>query len=528
MSNHDLLLLSHAPAVLKCRLRRPKVVLPKASSFLHSAGRQRGAECIHSAHCHTQHKMKLILLFSAVLVPMLWPFVVSAKPKYKPSQVKQYRHGSKTIVNVKDFKPARDGRNDDTAAFAAALAKLEQTNGGILLIPNGTYIVGDLRVRSGISLIGAGPPPFPVLLKAPRARTILDISSPMVSAQRPVLHDVTIQNLILRGRSAEQGFSEHIHNVSVVGITRLLVTHVRFEAFQGDGLYIGSRLQSSEHVSHNSQVEVVDSTFDGSNYENRNGVSIIDCSHCRVEHCEFVNLSRADMPGGIDLEPDWSDEILSDVALRNNVIKSGGAAGISIVITRSEFDTPPSEMLVEGNQIQNTRTGVLVQWRTAPPSGGSAPQAIIRSNSVTNAQRALVLDGTAGFLVENNELLGSRRAVQLGLHFGISNLHFAGNRLSDIGNDSGHGIVVFGPIEKSVFDGNIFIDLGSTQGDGSAIYFARGSVNGVSFTGNTFSSPSHRTKTATASAFTTRLTSRNNLWKGNVLNDGISSGVLSR
>src|SRR5229473_7291715 len=189
----------------------------------------------------------------------------------KLAAISQVQGPSEMVLNVKDFQAVGDGKADDTAAFASALSKLAENGGGTLLIPSGTYVVADLNVGSGTVIKGTGSP-LPVLLKRRDAKSILEISSGNLADTRGVPHDVTIEYVTLRGRSVEEGFSEHTHNISVAGVARLSVQNVRIEAFQGDGIYLGRGRQQNGQIVHNSDVRIADNSFEGANNENRNGV----------------------------------------------------------------------------------------------------------------------------------------------------------------------------------------------------------------------------------------------------------------
>lgn len=64
---------------------------------------------------------------------------------------------SDTGVNVKDFGAKGDGITDDTLAFEAALAKLNNVNGGKLYIPSGDYVISrTLYLLKPITIEGAG------------------------------------------------------------------------------------------------------------------------------------------------------------------------------------------------------------------------------------------------------------------------------------------------------------------------------------------------------------------------------------
>ena len=75
-----------------------------------------------------------------------------------------YRHGErpppepKVVADVRKEGAKGDGQADDTAAFAAAIAKAAKAGGGAVLVPAGTYAVsGVLRIHSdGVVLRGEG------------------------------------------------------------------------------------------------------------------------------------------------------------------------------------------------------------------------------------------------------------------------------------------------------------------------------------------------------------------------------------
>lgn len=463
-----------------------------------------------------------------LLLPLLLVTLVAAQqeaPRRNQQRGNLPGKISGPVQNVKTFHATGDGKTDDTAAFAAALRKLPDT-GGTLTIPPGTYVVGDLKIRSGITMIGFPPHPPVVLLKAPNAKTILDISSPVVSNSAALLHDISLQYLTFRGRSVENGFSEHIHNISVAGVERLSMTHVRFEAFQGDGLYLGAIVPGAKNSVHNSEVRVSDSSFDGVNFQNRNGISVIDCTHCVFDRNEFSNVSRADMPGAIDLEPNRQEEVLQDISVKSNVVNSGRSAGICVSVNLPRFVKEPGNISIEDNQIHNTPKGILFYWKsTAPVSQTTAPQVLVQHNLIDNADHAMIMDGKGSIVVTENDIAGSSQGLQLGIHFGISNVRFTNNRFRRVGTNSEHGITISGPVTSVAFEGNTFEDLGSKGPNGSAIHYIRGAAEDLTFTGNVFSSPQHKTKVAMTTADQTAFKPDAKVWAGNNLKDGIQAGL---
>jgi len=200
---------------------------------------------------------------------------------------------------------------------------------------------------------------------------------------------------------------------------------------------------------------------------------------------------------------------------------------ISVVLYYKDFLTMPGQITIENNRIQNSKFGLTVLWQ-----GGAAAEqtqsldTVIRHNVIKEVEGPMKLDGIAGVTVDDNEFSSSRSEVLVGYSFGASGLHLTNNRFERMGSNSTQGVTLCGPLTDLVFEKNRFIDLGSGRQPGSAIYFARGAVTNVSFTGNTFSSPSRVTQIAIRTANGVSLRPETNIWKENVLRDGVRQGTF--
>jgi hypothetical protein len=429
------------------------------------------------------------------------------------------------VVNVKEFSAKGDGKTDDTLAFNGALKALGEKGGGILLVPSGTYLVGELKIGSDTTLKGLGVP-RPILAKRPHAQNILDLTGGVIGGQRSGVHNVTIESITLRGRSVEGGFREHVHNINAMGVKTLVIHNVSFEAFQGDGLYLGTSFSATEPVAHNSEVIVSNSEFRGVNSENRNGISIIDCNGCIIEHNSFSDLSRPDMPGPIDIEPNRLDEVIQNIIVRNNTIKgTNGAGAISVAIRAGVFQQPPRHILLEGNFIEHAKIGIRIVKSYTASTQGERLGINIRGNTLRGTGHPLLIDGSSGIAVTNNLFSDSPSSVEIGCN-SRSDFSFTGNRLERIGFESGSGVQLCGQLSSVSFQANTFIDTGSKATDSSAIYFISGVMNGVSIVDNTFSSPHHLTRIAMRLAKTSKFGAINLIWAGNILNDDIQREAL--
>lgn len=423
------------------------------------------------------------------------------------------------VLNVKDFSAKGDGKTDDSLAFSSALKALGE-KGGTLVVPPGIYIVGELKIGNGTTLKGLGVP-RPILAKSPHAKNILDLAGEVIGGERRGVHHVTIESVTLRGRSVEDGFKEHIHNVIAMGVKTLMIHDVTFEAFQGDGLYLGSSFSTTEPVAHNSDVIIANSDFRGVNSENRNGISIIDCDRCIIEHNSFTDLSRADMPGPIDIEPNRLDDTVRNILVRNNTIKgTNGAAGVSIALRAGVFQQPPGHIKLEGNSIEHAKIGIRIVRSSTASTQGERIAVNIRNNILRGTGQPLLIDGTSGITVANNMFSDSPSSIGIGCN-SRSDFSFTGNRLERVGSESGSGVQLCGQLSSVSFQGNTFVDTGSKATDSSAIYFISGVMNGISIVDNTFSSPHHVTRNAMRLAKTAKFGDRKLIWAGNILTDDI-------
>ena len=436
-------------------------------------------------------------------------------------------HESDTVLDVKAFGATGDGRTDDTNAFSSALQTLAEHGGGTLIVPSGTYVVADLRIGSNTAIKGIGVP-RPTLVKRSDAATILNLSGELVAGSRQPLRNITVESLILRGRSVEDGFKEHIHNLIAIGVTRLIVHDVFFAAFQGDGLYIGSRLDPSEHVLHNSDIIVSNNEFSGTNAQNRNGISIIDCSRCIFEHNWFGDITRSKMPGAIDIEPNRSDEVIRDIVVRNNTVQhTNGTAAFSLALLGRGSPACCTHVIFEGNYVEHANVGIFVAIRSAQPKLTQL-DLVIRNNMIRSVTQPLTISDFSGWIhLAGNHFSDGPAGAAVACR-SACRISFAQNDFLRVGSESSGGILLSGKLSSVDFRNNSFTDAGPSRKQGGAIYFASVPINKLEVVRNKFASPNHVTHSAVGAASDAKFTGDRVIWTGDILEDGIQAGVLSQ
>jgi hypothetical protein len=149
---------------------------------------------------------------------------------------------SATVVNVVTYGAAGDGVTDDRAAIQAALDACSTGGGGEVWVPNGTYILGQ-----GAGFFNLNIPANVTIRGESRAGTVLKQAAATGASVRLFIAqgaDSRITNMTLDGNKdnntafpADLG-AEHRHGVFADGCTRLVLDHVTFTNFTGDGFFL--------------------------------------------------------------------------------------------------------------------------------------------------------------------------------------------------------------------------------------------------------------------------------------------------
>jgi len=303
------------------------------------------------------------------------------------------------FVSVMVYGAKGDGVTADAPAIQKALdATLN------VYFPAGTYSVsGSLTLRQGHKLVGAGM--MSVTLRQDSKVTpsagILYANSGKANSK---LTGISVSDITLDGRVAVAGFDEHQHLASFNGVDGLTIERVRFLGYRGDGLYLGSGINGGEER-HNTNIIIRESLFDGVNKDNRNGISIIDGDGVSIEKNVFVNSTRKDMPGPIDVEPDAHIfHVVRNISIAGNSFSNtGGTAGnICFYLISATFSTPPKNFSVLNNKLSDsTSNGIFVAINSTVYSDPMNLQ-IIGNTGVTN--RAFHMRGNVnGFSIIGND-----------------------------------------------------------------------------------------------------------------------------
>jgi hypothetical protein len=407
-----------------------------------------------------------------------------------------------TRANVKTYGAVGNGVANDTAAIQQAIN--ENAN---IYIPTGNYLVDTLVLKTNTNILGDG------MGKSILTRRYVDSSiNPFdclmlatSNSEQTKVSNIKINSLTFYGQSDVYNFSEFVHLLYLVGTDNVTVTNCEFKAFRGDGICLGGvSLYNSTYFNprHNSNVTISNCVFNGVNKENRNGISIIDCTGLLVENCEFKNSTRSNMPGAIDFEPDLYFQVIQNCTIRNNTFTNiGGNAGvIGMLFKDINYTTFPSTFLIQSNSIADcTNTdGTLfyVYKRDNSSLGPTDGQSNVTwsYNTITNVTKSLLINNSNGILVENcsfSNVLGTGYIPYRDndtFKYSLSrNVNIVSCSFENCGKTEGNGLSISN-VNNLLISQSQFTDCGTGNvGYSNAINFISGSSSYVKIKNTTFS-----------------------------------------
>jgi hypothetical protein len=203
--------------------------------------------------------------------------------------------------------------------------------------------------------------------------------------------NICITGLTFRNENDGKEFHEFLHSIKLIGVNGLSVTNCKFFDFWGDAIslsHYGDTPDTGERT-RNSHVFIKDNYIDGGSHNNRNGVSICSGKNVIVKENVFIETSRFNMPGSIDVEANNSAYTVEDIVIRDNIIQGchGGLGSIGVVSNAKE--APARRILIQGNVINDTSRGISLLIE----SQNSSENIKILDNEFTNCKNPLILRG---------------------------------------------------------------------------------------------------------------------------------------
>jgi hypothetical protein len=394
--------------------------------------------------------------------------------------------GAAPPVSVLRHGADPSGTSDSTLAFTRAIAASDS-----VFAPRGRYLVGDVELRAGLMLRGEGK--LTQLVQRRGSRYALWCDSGSADPARS-LRGVHISDLALQGTSDVDGFSEHRHLLNLNGVIGCTVARIGFSAFRGDAVYLGSS-NTAGFRRHNIDVTIRDCHFDGVNRENRNAISVIDCDGLEIAGCSFQRVTRDDMPGAIDIEPDANDfHVVRNIRIRNNRFTDigGNVAAVSLVVPIALKQTVEN-IRIERNFFSNLRSLAFcfVQRSRAPVSAWPHGLMALDNEVASSVDRPFQLEGVRQVTICRNRFGATARCALVGYEnpaLPVEDLLVAENRFDHCGRNEDCALRIYA-LHRARFERNEWIDCGNGGFGSAALELGPGESGGMVFERNAFAAP---------------------------------------
>lgn len=220
------------------------------------------------------------------------------------------------VIDVAKFGATGNDNEDDTGAIQNAINEASKKGGGVVYIPEGTYLIDakqSLVIRSNVTLQLA-------------ANAILEAKANR-SERYDILYIKNVENVKVVGGTIKGDRNIHIGNrgewgmgIGIYDGKNIVIENVLVRDCWGDGIYIGKNRSRSENII----LEKVKSVNN-----RRQGVSITAAHKVTINHCVFSQTNGIPPQAGVDIEPNATDTV-SNVVIKNSIFDSNENSGILI------------------------------------------------------------------------------------------------------------------------------------------------------------------------------------------------------
>lgn len=319
-------------------------------------------------------------------------------------------------VNVKEFGATGDGSTDDLQAFIDALSSM--SDGGVLYIPNGVYVISDtLDIPSNIKMLG-------------------DINTEIIA-------DNSFDGTMIRIRNGSSNvelnniiFNGNCQNLLGTIANQFVCDHLKIIKCEFKNYSEFNPIQV-----HNSNDVLIDSNY-------VHDVTYGDC--IAVSGCTKANIIN-NICMNYDDTAIVSASGSHDIIIANNFIdreidySSGTHQSIAVADSW--------EVIVSNNIInERVQSDFGIRVRKDSNSGGIAHDVVISNNIVYNARWSVLLEDTYNVIVEGNKLNNGRTGIALTQ---CENINIINNEIID----SGLGTNIYGSSIKYIsLSNNIYLN----------------------------------------------------------------------
>lgn len=234
-------------------------------------------------------------------------------------------------------------------------------------------------------------------------------SSGICVFSKPNQIDNSVRNIVISGitftvKNDGDSFHEFAHTIKMKGVDNITIKDCVFNDFWGDAISLSHYYDTPKtgERTRNQNVNILNNKIIGSEYHNnRNGISIGNGKNVLIKGNIIKSITRNDMPGGIDIEPNNSAYTIQNIRIEKNYFEDihGTAGAIGIVLLRD--NAPAYDIEIIGNTIINCSFGISIDIKTENSSSNFR----IIGNDISNDTRPLHFVGegsSTNWIIRNN------------------------------------------------------------------------------------------------------------------------------
>lgn len=384
---------------------------------------------------------------------------------------------------------------NDTAALIAVLEAARDVTPAVAYAPKGTYLIkmseggtNQIRLYSNTTLRGDG---WNTIFRScgvvGDSGFMLGVNPWNTGTTNPKDNEigVRIENLQLQGTTREDGFFQYHHLLALTAVTEAYVDWVKFSNWKGDAIYLGSGFASDTMERHNKAITIQDSEFDGTNWDNRNAISVIDGDDVKMRNCRFHHCTRFDMPGAIDMEPNPANifPVIRNITVDGCDFRQvGGVAGavcMAMLAPQYKLTTPQRGFTVQNctfsGLLDSTRP-IFMQQLQYPTAATVRNDVFIKNNWFYDLGTYVSqFEGVRGVEISNNYFIVGGAPFQIGAEEKCLDVTVSNNTFKEIGWWGSYCFELV-QCENVTIDNNLFDNIGQSDlGGGVITRFQNGS-----------------------------------------------------
>lgn len=249
-------------------------------------------------------------------------------------------------INLTEALPSSyvtDGSVDYSTYVQKVCEYLREYGGGRIIVPhNMKILIGNINSYANIEWFG-NDWTSELIVKPSYYGISVNAGTGGTASVDDNARNCVFNGFRIRGQVETAGFSQQIHLLNLNAVSALTIQGMSLMGAQGDHIYLGSSNVGGVER-HNEDVTIDRLFVDGINKNQRNGVSVVDCDGLKITNSRFKRVTRSDMPGAIDIEPNnYAFSVVKNITIEDVFVDDcGGVAAVGVYV-------PPLPAAVSGN-----------------------------------------------------------------------------------------------------------------------------------------------------------------------------------